>query len=167
MSQRDYDPAFRDMIAILPTVSDLSTVEKVQEARLPDRFGGMFTMPPDREDVVKEDVRVPGPANAPDVLVRVYRPKAAASAPRPAVFEIHGGGFLMGDIAMMDPWCQRVAAEIGVVVVSVEYRLAPEHPFPAGVEDCYAALVWTATQAKRLGIGPERIAVAGPSASGC
>jgi hypothetical protein len=100
------------------------------------------------------------------VTVRVYRPKASASAPRPGVFEIHGGGFMMGDIAMMDPWCQRVAAEIDAVVVSVEYRLAPEHPFPAGVEDCYAALVWTATEAKQLGIDPERIAVAGQSAGG-
>src|SRR4029453_3216476 len=112
------------------------------------------------------DHRVPGPKNAPDVPVRVYRPKTPSSAPRPGVFEIHGGGFLMGDIAMMDPWCQRVAAEIDAVVVSVDYRLAPEHPFPAGVEDCYAALVWTATEAKKLGIDPERIRVAGGGGGG-
>jgi acetyl esterase/lipase len=164
MSRRVYDPAFRDLIPALPTVQDLSTLEKVQEAR-----SGMLAMmqrPPERDDVRKEDRRVPGPKHAPDVPVRIYRPKAAASAPRPAVFEIHGGGFMMGDIAMMDGWCERVAAEIDAVVVSVEYRLAPEHPFPAGLEDCYAALVWTATEAKALGIDPERIAVAGQSAGG-
>jgi len=164
MTQRDYDPAFRDLIPSLPTISDISTAEKVREAR--STRIAMFPAPPDRDDVAKQDLRVPGPANAPDVLVRVYRPRAAASAPRPGVFEIHGGGFMMGDIAMMDPWCQRVAGEIGAVVVSVEYRLAPEHPFPAGVEDCYAALSWMATEAKSLGIDPERIAVAGQSAGG-
>jgi acetyl esterase/lipase len=164
MSQRAYDPAFRDLIPTLPTLSDLSTAEKVRAARA-TRIA-MFPSPPDRDDVVMEDLRVPGPANASDVPVRVYRPKAASSAPRASLFEIHGGGFMMGDIAMMDPWCQRVAGEIGAVVVSVDYRLAPEHPFPAGVEDCYAALVWMATEAKKLGIDPERIAVAGQSAGG-
>jgi acetyl esterase len=165
MSQYEYDPAFRDLLPMLPTTQPLDSVETIRAARSSDRFA-MFPMPPDREDVVKEDHRIAGPKGAPDVTVRVYRPKAAASAPRPGVFEIHGGGFMMGDIAMMDPWCQRVAAEIDAVVVSVEYRLAPEHPFPAGLEDCYAALVWTATEAKRLGIDPERIAIAGQSAGG-
>jgi acetyl esterase/lipase len=94
--------------------------------------------------------------------VRVYRPKAAASAPRPGVFEIHGGGFLMGDIAMMDPWCQRVAAEIDAVVVSVEYRLAPEHPFPAALEDCFAAWEFLLS----TGVDPGRIVIAGDSAGG-
>ena len=166
MSQREYDPAFRDLLPVLPVTQDLSTAEKVRAARNSTERLAMFSPPPDRDDVTKEDLRVPGPKNASDVLVRVYRPKAPAGAPRPGVFEIHGGGFLMGDIAMMDPWCQRVAAEIDAVVVSVEYRLAPEHPFPAGVEDCYAALVWTATEAKRLGIDPDRIAIAGQSAGG-
>jgi acetyl esterase/lipase len=166
MSQRDYDPEFRDLLPLLPTLADISSAEGIRKLRTSPERLAMFEAPPDRDDVIKEDHRVPGPKDAPDVLVRVYRPKAPASAPRPAVFEIHGGGFVLGDIAMMDAWCQRVAAEIDAVVVSVEYRLAPEHPFPAGVEDCYAALVWTATEAKRLGIDPERIAVAGQSAGG-
>jgi len=166
MGQYDFDPAFRDLLPLLPTLQELDSVEKIQALRnSPERLA-MFRTIPDRDDVVKEDLRVAGPKNAPDVPVCVYRPKAAASAPRPAVYEIHGGGFIMGNIDMMDAWCQRVAAEIGAVVVSVEYRLAPEHPFPAGVEDCYAGLVWTATEAKKLGIDPERIAIAGQSAGG-
>jgi acetyl esterase len=164
MSQYDFDPAFRDLLPVLPTTQPLDSVEKIREARSSRIM--MFPAPPDRADVVKQDHQIAGPKGAPDVTVRVYRPKAPASGPRPGVFEIHGGGFMMGDIAMMDPWCQRVAAEIDAVVVSVEYRLAPEHPFPAGVEDCYAALVWTATEAKQLGIDPERIAIAGQSAGG-
>jgi len=164
MSRHDYDPAFHDLLPLLPTVQDLSSAEKIRELRASRVL--MFPVPPDREDVEKEDHRISGPPQAPDVAVRVYRPKADRDAPRPAVFEIHGGGFMMGDIAMMDPWCQRVAAEIDAVVVSVEYRLAPEHPFPAGLEDCHAALVWTATEAERLGIDPDRIAIAGQSAGG-
>jgi acetyl esterase/lipase len=66
----------------------------------------------------------------------------------------------------MDPWCQRVAGEIGAVVVATSYRLAPENPFPAGVEDCYASLCWTAANAEELGIDPDRLAIAGQSAGG-
>jgi acetyl esterase/lipase len=121
---------------------------------------------PDRNDVTKEDRTVPGPDDAPDVPVRIYRPTADASGLRACVFEIHGGGFLLGSIEMMDPWCQRVASEVDCVVVSVEYRLAPEDPFPAGLEDCYAALQWTAAESAALGVDAMRIAVAGQSAGG-
>ncbi len=165
MTKRAYDPAFEKLLPLLPTVSDFSTAEKIQEMRS-GRFAALFAPPPDRTDVVKEDRRVPGPAGAPEVPIRIYRPRAPATAPRGGVFEIHGGGFISGSIEMMDPWCQRVAAELDAVVVSVEYRLAPEHPFPAGVEDCYAALCWTARNAGALGIDPARLAIAGQSAGG-
>jgi len=164
MSQYDFDPAFRDLLPVLPTTQPLDSVEKIREARSSRIM--MFPAPPDREDVVKQDHRIAGPKGAPDVTVRVYRPKAPASGPRPGVFEIHGGGFMMGDIAMMDPWCQRVAAEIDAVVVSVEYRLAPEHPFPAAVEDCTAATDYISSNHKALKIDPARIAVGGDSAGG-
>ena len=80
--------------------------------------------------------------------------------------EIHGGGFILGSIEMMDPWCQKIAAEVDAVVVSVEYRLAPEHPYPAGMHDCYAALCWMSDHAEELGIDARRIAIAGQSAGG-
>ncbi len=164
MTTRAYDPEFAALIATLPTVQDFSSAEKIQAVR--DFRMSAFPQPPDRDDVAMEDRLVDGPAAAPRVLVRVYRPKERATGLRGCVFEIHGGGFILGSIAMMDPWCQRVAAELDAVVVSVEYRLAPEHPFPAGVEDCYAALCWTARSAGELGIDPARLAIAGQSAGG-
>jgi acetyl esterase/lipase len=165
MTERNYDSDFSDMIKILPTVSDFSTVEKVREARA-TRYDMFMKPPPPREDVTSEDRMVAGSEGAPDVAIRIFRPTASASEPRPCVFEIHGGGFITGDLEMMDPWCQRVAGEIGAVVVATSYRLAPENPFPAGVEDCYASLCWTAANAEELGIDPDRLAIAGQSAGG-
>lgn len=165
MTERRYDPDFLEMLPLLPTDIDISSADAIREVR--DARAEMFAVgPPDREDVTKEDREVPGPDGAPDVAIRIYRPVAEANGLRPGIVEIHGGGFVMGSIEMMDPWCQRVAAEVDAVVVSVEYRLAPEDPFPAGLEDCYAALQWTAREAGALGIDPDRIAVAGQSAGG-
>jgi acetyl esterase/lipase len=160
-----YDPALLPLIERLPTAIDFGDPEALAQMRgpRPEIFG---TPPPDREDVAKRDLAVPGSAGDPDVPIRIYTPRAGASGPRGCVFEIHGGGFIMGDVAMMDPWCQVVAAELDAIVVSVEYRLAPEHPFPAGIEDCYAALCWTAANAKQLGADPRRLAIAGQSAGG-
>lgn len=165
MSRHEIDPEFQPLLPLLPTVVDFSSVEKVRALRAQgaDYFPAAVA---DREDVATEDRRVPGPEGAPEVPIRIYRPRAGAPGLRPAVLEIHGGGFMTGSIDMMDPWCQIVAATVDAVVVSVEYRLAPEHPFPAGLEDCYAALRWTAEQAGSLGIDAARIAVAGQSAGG-
>ncbi len=165
MTKRNYDPAFEAVIPMLPVESDFSTPEKVQAMR--EARGELFNAgAADRDDVSKEDRSVPGPAGAPDVPVRIYRPRASADGLRPGVFEIHGGGFVMGSIEMMDPWCQTIAGDLGTIVVSVEYRLAPENPFPAGVEDCYAALSWMAGNASGLEIDPARIAISGQSAGG-
>jgi acetyl esterase/lipase len=122
--------------------------------------------PPDRDDVAKDDREAPGAPGASPVPIRIYRPLSTPARVRGCVLEIHGGGFVMGSIEMMDPWCQRIAAELDAVVVSVEYRLAPEHPFPAAVDDCYAALRWTAANAATLGIDASRLAIAGQSAGG-
>jgi acetyl esterase/lipase len=112
--------------------------------------------------VTVRDAVVPG---EPDVPVRVYAPEGQ-DGPLPGVFYIHGGGFILGNVAMFDGEATRIAAEVGAVVVSVEYRLAPENPFPAGLDDCYAALVWTAKSAGELGVDPARLAIAGDSAGG-
>ncbi|MFI6734285.1 alpha/beta hydrolase [Nonomuraea sp. NPDC050451] len=121
--------------------------------------------PPANTDVVIEDRHVPGPDGAPDVRVRIYRPAGDAEG-RPGLYWIHGGGMIIGtpeiDEAMMIGYVE----ELGCVAVSVDYRLAPENPHPAPVEDCYAGLVWTAKAAGELGIDPARIVVGGASAGG-
>ena len=88
-----------------------------------------------------DDRAVPGPAGAPPVEIRVYRPARAAVAAGAALY-IHGGGFAVGSVAMEHANAVRLANDVGIVVVSVEYRLAPEHPYPAAIEDCFAALTW-------------------------
>jgi acetyl esterase/lipase len=114
-----------------------------------------------------EDLDVPGPVDAPAVPVRVYRPSGNAPARgRPALLDIHGGGFVVGSIEMEHAFATQVARLLETVVVAVEYRLAPEHPFPAGLEDCYAALTWLHANAATLGVDPTRIAVGGQSAGG-
>ena len=120
---------------------------------------------PDSENVVKEDRMVPGPEGAPEVPVRVYRP-AQSTGTLPGVLWIHGGGYVVGSVGQDDLVAQRVAEEVHCVLVSVDYRLAPEHPFPAPLEDCYAALKWMAGGAPELGMDPARIAITGPSAGG-
>ncbi|WP_322749735.1 MULTISPECIES: alpha/beta hydrolase [unclassified Frankia] len=112
-----------------------------------------------------QDVAVPGPPGAPDVSLLVCRP-AAASAPYAALYYMHGGGMIIGNNRLGVPETLDWAQELGLVVISVEYRLAPEHPHPAPVEDCYAGLLWTAAHAAELGVDPARIVIAGSSAGG-
>ena len=114
------------------------------------------------ESAVGEGVEV-SEERAGDVRVLVYRPHGVA-APTPVLLWLHGGGFVMGRPEVDHQHSSWLATELGVVVVSVDYRLAPEHPFPAGLDDASAALVWTHENAGRLGIDPARIAVGGASA---
>ncbi|WP_459547496.1 alpha/beta hydrolase [Nocardia sp. X0981] len=96
------------------------------------------------------------------VTVRVFRPAPVRGA-APALLFLHGGGYVMGTAAMGDHFCRTVAERLGALAVSVEYRLAPEYPFPAPLEDCYAALRWLA---QRPEVDRDRIAIAGESAGG-
>jgi acetyl esterase/lipase len=112
-----------------------------------------------------ENTTVPGPSGAPPVRVRVYRPEGAPAV-APALVWMHGGGFVLGAPEQDDALCAAYAATLSCVVVSVDYRLAPEHPFPAPIEDCFAALSWLHTQAAAQGVDPARIAIGGASAGG-
>lgn len=108
------------------------------------------------------DVSVPGPAGP--VRARLYRPTAAGGAPM--ILLIHGGGWAFGSIEETEPQARHLAARTGAVVVSTSYRLAPEHPFPAGLHDCEAALKWILDNGESYGGDPARLAVGGNSAGG-
>jgi acetyl esterase len=109
-----------------------------------------------------ENLHIPGPYG--DIPTRIYTPDAPA--PRPALMYFHGGGWVLCDLDTHDVPCTAIARRAGAVVVAVDYRLAPEHRFPAAVDDCYAATKWVASNAARLGIDPKRLSVSGDSAGG-
>ncbi|MEQ0558468.1 alpha/beta hydrolase [Amycolatopsis sp. NEAU-NG30] len=158
------------MIAMIPDIDIAELVALRTQGTPPpdDLLEQMLSAVPPYDPPVpvhSRSLAVPGPEGAPDVPVRVFTP-SGHDGPLPGLLYIHGGGFVSGSVDQFDGEATRLAAEVGAVVVSVDYRLAPEHPFPAGVEDCYAALVWTAESASELGIDPDRLAVAGGSAGG-
>jgi acetyl esterase len=132
-----------------------------EEARVGFAALAAVAGPPEHE-APTEDRNVPGPVG--DIPVRVYRPESDQALP--VVVYFHGGGFVIGDIATHDTVCQRLATGVPAVVVSVDYRLGPEHRFPAAVEDCDAATEWVSAHAAELGGDPARLAVAGDSAGG-
>jgi acetyl esterase len=114
--------------------------------------------------VAVTDTVIPGPAG--ELPIRIYRPAGAGAGTRPGALYFHGGAFISGDLDTGDRNCRDICVAAGAVVVSAGYRLAPEHKYPAALDDCYAALCWTAGSAVELGIDPARLAVAGRSAGG-
>lgn len=139
----------------------LDTLSPQDARKLFDTAAQMPGLTP--EPVAKvEDRLVPGPGG--QIPVRVYTPQGPS--PFPVLVFFHGGGFVLCSIETHDELCRALANGIGCLVVSVEYRLAPEHKFPAAVEDCYAATKWVAQNAKDIGADSTRIAVGGDSAGG-
>jgi acetyl esterase/lipase len=115
-------------------------------------------------EIERSERLVPGPAGAPEVRVVIHAPTSGEA--RAAYLHIHGGGYVMGTAAMSDIPNRLLAQELGCVVASVDYRLAPETRFPGNVEDCYAALKWLHAEAASLGVDATRIAIGGESAGG-
>ncbi|MEW6017141.1 MAG: alpha/beta hydrolase [Pseudomonadota bacterium] len=155
------DPQLLPLLDVLPKL-------ELDAAALPAMRGrpARFTVRP--EDIERTDLtlmRIPGPEGAPEVEVRFYRPKGLEGAV-PCILHIHGGGYIAGSSADNEAVHRPLAAELGCCIASVEYRLAPETPFPGPLEDCYAALAWLHREAASLKIDPARIGVMGESAGG-
>ncbi len=133
-------------------------VAEVRERRLGEAraFGG-----PRIEVAGVRELQIPGPAEP--IAARLYAPRAAAETP-PMIVYYHGGGHVIGDLDTHDQPCRFLAAEVPALVLSIDYRLGPEHRFPAAVDDSLAAFDWAHAEAARLGADPERIVVAGDSA---
>ena len=121
---------------------------------------GLSGKPPEMDSI--EDLEVPGPAGP--TRVRVFHP--SPGGPLPIVVYFHGGGHVIGSLDTHQPLCADLAHRTGSVVVSVDYRLAPEHPFPAAVDDAYAATTWACAHAAELGGTADAVGVAGDSAGG-
>lgn len=157
------DPELRDGLAAFPsfTLSD-EVLAMIREQGL------AVDQPPPQgpaADVKVERIVVPGRDGAPDIPCLLYIP-AGRQGPGGGYLHIHGGGYVMGNAAMSEPANRSTAAAIGCVILSVDYRLAPETRWPGAIEDCYAALGWLHANANRLGIDPARIAIGGESAGG-
>ncbi|MGD9812286.1 MAG: alpha/beta hydrolase [Sphingobium sp.] len=159
-------PAVEGFIAFYEGGYDLSTPDKVIEMRAKrsarrQQTNASFAGP----SVAIEDRFIPGYEGAPDVAARIYRPHNF-SGPAPAMLWLHGGGYVMGDLDGEDLVCARMAHSTGAVVVSVDYRLAPEHPYPAPLHDCYAAYTWLLAESEALGVNRDWVILGGTSAGG-
>jgi acetyl esterase len=151
--------AFLDQVAAmnLPPLNTLSVAEAREAAAALSEMHGA------PEPVASVDnLGVPGPGG--EIPVRVYTPEG--SGPLPVLVYFHGGGWVIGDLETHDALCRTLANALSCAVVSVDYRLAPEHKFPAAAEDAYAATQWVAKNADQIGCDPRRIAVGGDSAGG-
>ncbi len=152
------DPQARmilDVIASLD-VPELGTVP-VEQSRQ-ENAKRRAAMPPGPEADVSDH-------HAAGALLRLYKPKGATGV-LPALLWMHGGGFVLGSVQEGDAECRHLVDLAGCAVISVDYPLAPEHPYPAATDTCYAALQWVHAHARELGIDPARIAVGGDSAGG-
>jgi acetyl esterase/lipase len=162
-TSRYIDPAIAGILAELPTLLGELRAEDLPAIRS-QRVTALAQV--ELSDAVERtDYTVPGPEGAPDILLRVHRPKSLAG-PLPCVYAIHGGGYIFGTLDSEDVRFDRWCPELGVVGVAVEYRLAPETPYPGPLEDCYAGLRWVFDHCDGIGVDRSRIGICGISAGG-
>ena len=158
------DPAAAGLLqqmeaAGMPPLNEMSPTEARQAAAAFAELGGEGEATSDITDTT-----IPGAGG--EMPARIYTPAGADGGPLPCLLYVHGGGWVIGDIAGTDSICRAVANRARCKVVAFEYRLSPEHKYPAPLDDCYAALRWLAENAASIGVDPERLAVGGDSAGG-
>lgn len=153
------DPALAPLLESWPAM-------ELNDASLAAVRSRTLPLPPVGANDVELTVRmVPGPPGAPDIQLHIYRPAAATGA-LPAIYHIHGGGFILGAASELEAFHRPLVAALQCVLISVDYRLAPETRFPGAIEDCYAGLAYVFAEARGLGIQPSRIGLMGESAGG-
>ena len=156
------DPELLGILDVFPTT--VLSPEILSTLRQPGRLP--YPPPDEKGAAIKcSKVSTPGPKGAPEVGVLIYIPPDATE-PLPCIFHIHGGGYVMGDVIGAESVHRTMVASLNCVLVTVDYRLAPETRFPGAVEDCYAALSWVFANAATLGVDATRIGVMGESAGG-
>ena len=156
----EIDPALKALLDAFPMTFKATDGVEVARARL-----SQLKVPAEMLPDLRVEERKIGHGDRTDIPVRIYWPHSS-DEPLPVVVFYHGGGFALGDLDTHDPIARAHAVGAAAIVVSVDYRLAPEHPFPAGVDDCWAALQWVGEHAAEFGGDSNRIAVAGDSAGG-
>jgi len=152
-----------ELAAIMALVPPLPAVDPASVAGIRARVSAASARQERPPIHAVSDRTVPGPAGP--IPVRVYTP-VASEEPLPLLVFAHGGGWVMCDLETHDALCREIANRVGCVVVAVDYRLAPEHPFPAALDDFHAAATWVAGHAGEIGGDPDRVAVGGDSAGG-
>ncbi|MGW7286438.1 alpha/beta hydrolase [Streptomyces sp. NPDC054847] len=161
LSRHRFDPELAAALPMMPEV-DITDIGRARAAQAEQLAVAVAAT--DTKGVEVGEVLAPAADGAPAVRLRTYRPQEPEAGPLPAVYSIHGGGFVLGSPDVDHDWNLLLCRELEALVVSVDYRLAPEHPFPAPLDDCYAGLRWLAGNAGRLGVRPDRIALWGDSA---
>jgi len=163
---QDLAPDIHVLLSLAKRTGETSLVEgrNTEEARAENLAGVPIVTGPPRPMARVEEMTIPGPAG--EMGARFYVALGAPQPPQPLLVYYHGGGWVIGDLETHDGLCRFLAEYGGCRVLSIDYRLAPEHPFPAPVEDAVAAFSWAAEHAAELGADPERIAVGGDSAGG-
>ncbi|MGO9036080.1 alpha/beta hydrolase [Mycobacterium sp.] len=161
IARPEIDPTLKALVDAFPLTFTAADGVEVARARL-----RQLQAPPEMLPDLRIENRTVGHGELTDIPVRIYWPPVAEHSDLPVVVFYHGGGWAIGDLETHDPVARAHAVGAEAIVVSVDYRLAPEHPFPAGVDDCWAALQWVGEHAAELGGDPNRIAVAGDSAGG-